>query len=192
MKNILIAILILNMGSSNSTSKAIYKANSICNANSKCKIYVIDSALRSEYETRMHDHNKRLDESSHPNSGFDILQPSEIILCSENALNNTLPLGIMSAAYDIESGKPMAYYLFARSSINKTPMRVCNDATVIESDYRGELAASVDFVSGCDIESGQSQYHIEIKDRYFQICMGNLMPFYVEIVNNLEDLGMMV
>ena len=199
---------------------------------SVCKMYVIDPVLREEYEKRVAAHNARLNDSSHPDSGFDILQPSERILYRENELNNKIPLGVMAAAYDIESGKPLAYYLFPRSSISRSNMRMSNSVGIIDSGYRGELIAAVDLVgaacsraidiaagrrahvacsraidvSGTDVENGagagagagagvgadvdtENSVHIHIKDRYFQICMGDLKPFYVELVDKLEDLG---
>jgi dUTP pyrophosphatase len=183
---------------------------------SVCKMYVIDPVLRQEYEKRVVAHNTRLNDSSHPDSGFDILQPCERILCRENELNNKIPLGLMAAAYDIESNKPLAYYLFPRSSISRSCMRMSNSVGIIDSGYRGELIAAVDLVAGRrahvengagagavlarnntefadskDIENGniEAGVHIHVKDRYFQICMGDLRPFYVELVDKLEDLG---
>ena len=191
---------------------------------SVCKMYVIDPVLREEYEKRVAAHNTRLNDSSHPDAGFDILQPSERILYRENELNNKIPLGVMAAAYDIESGKPLAYYLFPRSSISRSNMRMSNSVGIIDSGYRGELIAAVDLVgaacsraidiaagrrahvacsraidvSGTDVENGagvgadvdiENSVHIHVKDRYFQICMGDLRPFYVELVDTLGDLG---
>ena len=173
---------------------------------SVCKMYVIDPVLREEYEKRVAAHNARLNDSSHPDAGFDILQPSERILYRENELNNKIPLGVMAAAYDIESGKPLAYYLFPRSSISQSNMRMSNSVGIIDSGYRGELIAAVDLVgaacrraidgaagrrahdacSSADVENG---VHIQVNDRYFQICMGDLKPFYVELVDTLGDLG---
>ena len=167
---------------------------------SVCKMYVIDPVLREEYEKRVAAHNTRLNDSSHPDSGFDILQPSERILYRENELNNKIPLGVMAAAYDIESGKPLAYYLFPHSSISRSNMRMSNSVGIIDSGYRGELIAAVDLVacsradgacSRADVEKGNIKevVHIHVKDRYFQICMGDLRPFYVELVDTLGDLG---
>ena len=212
---------------------------------SVCKMYVIDPVLREEYEKRVAAHNTRLNDSSHPDSGFDILQPSERILYRENELNNKIPLGVMAAAYDIESGKPLAYYLFPRSSISRSNMRMSNSVGIIDSGYRGELIAAVDLVgaacrraidvaagrrahdvagdgaadgaagrraidgAGADVacsrahvengacsrayvENGtdvENNVHIQVNDRYFQICMGDLKPFYVELVDTLGDLG---
>jgi len=148
-----------------------------------CKIYVVDPELRVDYEKRIAAHNKKLESCSHPDSGFDLLQPEQLILCSENDISNRLRLGVHAAAYDIESSKPLAYYLFPRSSISKTRMRLCNSVGIIDSGYRGELIAMVDYVGkGNDCI-------IDVRDRYFQICMGDLSPFYVEMVDKLEDLG---
>ena len=156
---------------------------------SVCKIYVIDPSLRDEYSKRAAIHNKQLEENSHPNAGFDILQPGERILCNEQSFSNKLPLGVMAAAYDIESSKPIAYYLFPRSSISKTRMRMANSVGIIDSGYRGELVAMIDLVGGNDIEQANDQVHIHVKERYFQICMGDLSPFHVELVDTLDDLG---
>ena len=105
---------------------------------------------------------------------------------NNNILSNKLKLGIMAAAYDIESGKPLAYYLFPRSSISKTRMRMCNSVGIIDSGYRGELMAMVDLMN---VESSGNDFKINKGDRYFQLCMGDLSPFYVELVDKIEDLG---
>jgi dUTP pyrophosphatase len=62
-------------------------------------------------------------------------------------------------------------------------MRLCNSVGIIDSGYRGELIAMVDYVGKGD------DCIIDVRDRYFQICMGDLSPFYVEMVDKLEDLG---
>lgn len=154
---------------------------------SVCKIFVIDPQLRADYKKRVDDHNTKLETCSHPDSGFDILQPTERLLCNSNAFSNKLKLGIMAAAYDLESNKPLAYYLFPRSSISKTRMRLCNSVGIIDSGYRGELMAMVDLVQSGNGDGDDLK--INVRDRYFQLCMGDLTPFYVEIVENLEDLG---
>lgn len=153
---------------------------------SVCKIYVIDPDLRSDYEKRVLDHNKKLEQNPYPDSGFDILQPCEKIMYNNNILSNKLKLGIMAAAYDIESGKPLAYYLFPRSSISKTRMRMCNSVGIIDSGYRGELMAMVDMMN---VGGSGDDFKINKGDRYFQLCMGDLSPFYIELVDDIKDLG---
>lgn len=76
---------------------------------------------------------------------------------------------------------PQAYQLYARSSIGKTPYRLANNVGIIDSGYRGELCALVDSIEG------PLKNFCETGDRLFQICMPDLTPFRVLIVDALDN-----
>ena len=79
---------------------------------------------------------------------------------------------------DFTTMEGVGYFLFPRSSISKTPLRMSNSIGLIDSGYRGELIGVVDNISDED-------YLIKQGDRLFQIVNGYLSSF-VEIVENEE------
>jgi dUTPase len=89
---------------------------------------------------------------------------------------------------------PCGFYLYPRSSISKTRMRLANSVGIIDSGYRGDIIAAVDTIG---LFGSNDIWHIwketlsPIKkyDRYFQICSPNLSPFLVRIVETEAELG---
>ena len=89
---------------------------------------------------------------------------------------------------------PCGFYLYPRSSISKTRMRLANSVGIIDSGYRGDIIAAVDSIG---VFGSRDIWYIwkdtlsPIKkyDRYFQICSPNLSPFIVHIVETEEELG---
>ena len=74
----------------------------------------------------------------HLDSGFDVFSPKKI-LCKAHTTTK-VPLGIACACYDSSSEIPYGYYLYPRSSLSKTPLRLANSVGIIDSGYRGEIA----------------------------------------------------
>lgn len=150
----------------------------------KLKIFILnnDLSLKQHYEEQIKKHNEKILNSKYPDSGFDILQPKKHYLGVDiQKYSNKLKLGIAAAAFSSDFRFPLSYYLYVRSSTGKTPMRLSNQVGIIDSGYRGELMALVDI---------NDNFVINENDKFFQICMGDLQPFVVELVNNLEDLGL--
>jgi dUTPase len=86
------------------------------------------------------------------------------------------------------------FYLYPRSSITKTRMRLANSVGIIDAGYRGDLIAAVDTIGlfgSTDIWHVWKETLSPIKkyDRYFQVCAPDLSPFLVHIVPTEADLG---
>ena len=79
----------------------------------------------------------------------------------------------------ISNQKNVSYYLYPRSSIIKTPLRMANSLGVIDAGYRGNIIACVDNIS-------EVPYIIEANTRLFQICAPDLSSINLNIVNNLS------
>jgi dUTP pyrophosphatase len=79
-----------------------------------------------------------------------------------------------------ESFKNVSYYLYPRSSISNTPLRLANSVGIIDAGYSGQLMAKVDNIK-------PFSYMITSGQRLFQICSGTLEPFRVEIVESLHN-----
>jgi dUTPase len=153
------------------------------------KIFIDDNypELKELYVKRINDHNNSI-MNSHPDAGFDIITPKTYHISKQ--WGNKVGLGIhMSMDMCVKNGDncnviPQCYYLYPRSSISKTPIRLSNNVGIIDSGYRGEIAAMVDFI---DFERGI--YTIDKHSRYFQICSPTLEPIFVMMVQKKEDLG---
>jgi len=122
-------------------------------------------------------------------SGFELFNPTTLdvsqgiikidyqVKCAMYELGE-IPL---SVAFENRSRlKPEAFYLYARSSIAKTNLRLANSVGIIDSGYRGNIGAYFDVLSNGVLEE---------KNRYVQICHSSLEPFEVIMVYNESDLG---
>lgn len=116
---------------------------------------------------------------THSDAGFDLFCPDDL-KCQGRSIMNKVGLGVACAMYK-NAGTPCAYYLYPRSSISKTGLRLANSVGIIDSGYRGELTAFVDNVY-------ESVWPIEKGVRLFQICTPDLSPFSrVELVDELDE-----
>lgn len=89
---------------------------------------------------------------------------------------------------------PSGFYLYPRSSISKTRMRLANSVGIIDAGYRGDIIAAVDTIG---LFGSNDIWHvwketlspIQKYDRYFQLCAPDLSPFLVHIVDTEAELG---
>ena len=73
-----------------------------------------------------------------------------------------------------------AYYLFPRSSISKTPLRMSNSIGLIDGGYRGEIMASCDNIKDFDFTIKEGQ-------RLFQLVAIDSSPISYKVVKELSD-----
>ena len=73
-----------------------------------------------------------------------------------------------------------SYYIYPRSSISKTPLRMANSVGIIDSGYRHTLKVAVDNTSETD-------YAIKRGDRLFQICSADLKEISVYLTDTLSS-----
>ena len=111
-------------------------------------------------------------------AGLDLYCPCDIeILPGEMG---KIDFKIQCEGIDDNSDKNVCYYLYPRSSISKTPLRLANSVGIIDAGYRGNLMAMVD-------NRGSQPYRIEKGQRLFQICGRFLEPIYLELAEELSD-----
>ena len=72
------------------------------------------------------------------------------------------------------------YFLFPRSSISKTPLRMANSIGLIDGGYRGEIMAVCDNIK-------DYEFSISKGDRLFQLVSADLSSIEFKIVENLSD-----
>ena len=132
-------------------------------------------------------HSDRYNDHRHyhqGDSGIDLYCPDRIIV--EAGETKFIDLKIQcqmlklihpNVSYDTHA---ISYYLYPRSSITKTPLRLANSVGIIDAGYRGNIIACVDNIKN-------EEYIIEAGSRLFQICSSDLSPISIEIVNSLPE-----
>ena len=84
----------------------------------------------------------------------------------------------LQVACEPVNGRP--YLLMPRSSIAKTPLRMCNSIGLIDGGYRGEIMAVVDNIK-------EQSYTIKPGQRLFQIVGMDGSPIHFTLVNELSE-----
>ena len=146
-----------------------------CDNGDLSNLYMIESLKRQSNEWI---NNK------HKDSGVDIYCPQELTI-SPNTTKK-IYLGIKCSLIredNSDDSYPSPFYLYPRSSISKTPLRMANSVGIIDSGYRGYLIGVVDH-----IKNHEGCYDIKKHDRLFQICAPDLQPISdIVVVNHLDN-----
>ena len=138
-------------------------------------------------------YHQKIELNNFQDSGFDIFMPNDGIHYLSDTKNTMVRidgarfLGLGLKCCMLKKGVPCGYYLYPRSSISKTKMRLANSVGIIDAGYRGEIIAAVDTIGVYGSE--ETLGGIRKYDRYFQICAPNLSPFSVRIVDSEDELG---
>lgn len=140
-----------------------------------------DEKLRDKYVEAANKHNEKVDNTHYPDSGFDLYLPETCRLLNMNPMLYSCDMKVKAAMY--EGVQPVGYYMYPRSSISKTPLRLANSVGIIDSGYRGNLGAKF------DVNTHQTGWESEEYHRLLQICSGTLKPFRVVIVDSVEELN---
>ena len=106
-------------------------------------------------------------------AGLDLYILEEIIIPARET--KLIKLGICCEPTD---GR--AYYLFPRSSISKTPLRMSNSIGLIDGGYRGEIMASCDNIKDFDFTIAKGQ-------RLFQLVAVDSSPISYRVVKELSE-----
>lgn len=139
-----------------------------------------DKGIISKYQ-------QKIESNKFQDSGFDIFMPNDGSHYLADIKDGARFLGLGLKCCMLKKGAPCGYYLYPRSSISKTKMRLANSVGIIDAGYRGELIAAVDTIGvyGSEETLGVLRKY----DRYFQICAPDLSPFSVRIVESEAELG---
>lgn len=136
----------------------------------KLLINTVNDVLKNLYSN--HEHYNPGD------SGLDLYCPETIIVKPGETVKIDLQIKC-EALNDTDKNCNVSYYLYPRSSIVKTPLRLSNSVGIIDAGYRGNIIACVDNIKG-------KPYTITQGDRLFQVCAGNLEPITFELSNVLS------
>ena len=124
-----------------------------------------------------------------PDAGVDLYFPKDVTIPAGETVK--IDMEIQCAAFDLNgirpefvmhapNLRPLSFFLYPRSSIVKTPLRLANSAGIIDSGYRGNIMAVVDNIKDYD-------YTVKKGQRLFQLCAPNLQEICVRVVETLGD-----
>jgi dUTP pyrophosphatase len=161
-------------------SKLLYKYNKYM----LLKIYInsSDMELKNKYYKSINDHNIDIFTNDHIDAGFDLFCPEIQRFTSTNV--NKIDYKIICSAQIVEKNNSFntGFYMYPRSSISKSNLRLANNVGIIDAGYRGNLIGMFDLI-----------YHKELTinkfERHLQICAPGLIPIIVELVETNEELG---
>ena len=151
-----------------------------------------DNNLKNMYYAAVERHNNKLQlNQSHIDAGFDLFAPRNeddegVLHFLKGLYINKLDYKVCCSARMVtDTGKKFntGYYMYPRSSLSKTPLRLANLVGIIDAGYRGHL------IGMFDLQHQILDYYGNQYDRYLQICAPGLVPIFVEIVNTFDELG---
>lgn len=169
-----------------------------------------DKELKSKYEDKIMEHNMKifnLLDKNEPrsvsiDSGFDMLVPKNMemnentnIHTFEGGKINKLDSKVKCRAEMMRLNHkgeiiciPTGFYVYPRSSISKTRIRLANSVGIIDSGYRGNLIGMFDVIEN---DSNLSKKYVEVESysRLLQICAPTLCPIIVIMRETSEELG---
>ena len=142
-----------------------------------------DNELRNKYIEKAEKHNQMLIQNSHPDSGFDLILPdkTEFMAMSSKFVNFQVKCSMVRESAD--AIKPSAFYMYPRSSISKTNIRLANNVGIIDSGYRGCIGGYFDVVNTVTGTTLDKMFRVT------QLCSPNLEPFKVTVVDDDSVLG---
>ena len=114
-------------------------------------------------------------------AGLDLFFPEDIVLRYGDC-GVKVDMGIQCEGLSDNTSGNISYYLYPRSSISKTPIRMSNSIGIIDAGYRGNIIVALDH-----IDPNLKEFKIQKGTRLFQICGPCLDPISMEIVRELSD-----
>lgn len=138
--------------------------------------------LLEMYKSHIEKHNQEMRENPFPNSGFDLLVPTDQTFTSLKFQSQFMDFQIKTEMKF--NDQPAAFYLYPRSSLSKTPLMLSNHVGIIDSSYRGNIKAAFrSFVGATE------DFVAEKHTRLVQICHPSLCPIIVTLVAQESDLS---
>ena len=130
------------------------------------------------YKSHVEKHNKSILTDPFPNAGFDLLVPESKTIDIGSHTSTLISMDVRCEMTDT-NGSSIAYYMYPRSSISKTPLMLANHTGIIDSGYRG-------FLMGAFRNLDLQPFLVEKHTRLLQICSSSLTPIHVNMVEEEE------
>ena len=159
-----------------------------------------NESLINTYRKAIEKHNENIMNATYPDSGFDLYFSQDDIIVPDR-ISNLLNMNIRCEMIDWnhncsffpiikddlnnhhkKENRPNSIpcYIYARSSISKTPLRMSNSIGLIDAGYRGEIMASCDNIKDFDC-------HVKAGERLFQLVAPDASPITYVISDSLSE-----
>ena len=142
-----------------------------------------DDDLRNKYFEAVNTHrNKLANSTDHIDAGFDLFSPEEKHF--NQLVVNKLDYKVSCSAKIVTENRiyNTGFYMYPRSSISKSNIRLANNVGIIDAGYRGHLTGMFDVINATHCTVNKFERHV-------QICAPGLIPIVVELVWTKEELG---
>lgn len=139
--------------------------------------------LLQMYKKKIQDHNQQIDTNAFPNSGFDLLLPTDTTFEHNNFKSQLIDFKIKTEMTftSLNTTIPSAFGIYLRSSICNTPLVLANHVGVIDAGYRGNIKGAFRCLDG--------SFVAEKYTRLIQICHPSFCKIRVELVDKETDLS---
>jgi dUTP pyrophosphatase len=147
------------------------------------KIFVDgNDELKDKYtRTLIERNNNMVNNMSSIDAGVDLFLPSQKEI--PQSFSNLIDYEICCSATIITDKMKeynTGFYLYPRSSLGKSPLRLANSVGIIDAGYRGHIAGMFD---------AHTNTILDEHSRQLQICSPGLIPIIAIVVDYKEDLG---
>jgi dUTP pyrophosphatase len=147
-----------------------------------------NSVLKNTYLNAANNHNLSLIQDPHFfNAGFDLFLPEDQTFTSGSVNKSSSNVKCSAKIFHLDNNNDnvtsySGYYMYPRSSLSKTPLRLANSVGIIDAGYRGPLIGMFDCLTN-------AEYKVDGFTRLLQVCAPNLMPIFVRVVDTVEELS---
>jgi len=143
--------------------------------------------LKNVYLSAAQTHNLSLLKEPHFfNAGFDLFLPEyqmfTKLMVNKTSFNVKCSAQMVNLLTDDNRRFYTGYYMYPRSSLSKTLLRLANNTGIIDAGYRGPLIGMFDCLTN-------DEYEVSGFTRLLQICAPGLVPIYVRIIDTVAELG---
>lgn len=157
------------------------------------KLYVEPGDLYEKYLDAIVAHNEKM-KGDYPDAGFDLFVHKEEHLRWDKTtlIDSHVKCSAWWLNKNDEIQEPAGFYVYPRSSISKTPLRMANSVGIIDSGYRGNLKFAVDahkHLAKDDESTYEDSYHVKEFTRLFQICSPTMCKIKAIMVSSENELG---
>jgi dUTPase len=151
-----------------------------------------DTELLDKYIGAINEHHLKISDPNgicHIDAGFDLFSPLDNEMSPSKV--NKLDYNVICSAQIVEKTNfspsnhrfNTSFYMYPRSSISKSNLRLANNIGIIDAGYRGHLTGMFDVIYS------STAIKVNKFDRHLQICAPGLIPIIVKLVNSREELG---
>jgi len=158
------------------------------------KIYIDNNndVLHNLYSDKVNQHNTKLlnmcarsFQNRFMDSGFDLYTPYTSQFTSDHVNCIDFQIKCYAVLHTLGGPRNTGFYIYPRSSLAKSNLRLANSVGIIDSGYRGNIMGLFDYVG----DRLTTYNPVQGLERIVQICSPTLGPIYIELVNSELDLG---